>query len=538
MNAVASRRDGAFRRFAWRLETPAGLIAMFAVAFILRLLVAPHAGVYGDLRLYQRWADRLADVGPRHFYAEGQFADYPPGYLYVLWLIGKLSATPGYLLLKLPAILADLGLAWIARHIRRTPGPAPRSRSACRCERSSPPQCSSTRPSSRSAPSGVRSDAVPAMFVLSVAPPPLHRAAVAAVGSSRRFCCSRVAIAMKPQSGFVLPVMLYALYRRYLHAAPRHRSRSTGLLSIALMPACSRSASGPSRASRSASAPSRSFTSTATRPRSTRSPAPTPSTSGACSGFWRNDSAGDHVMRWRASPRCDFGMLLFLVARRASSSGETHRAIERGANEARLLTVAAAAAALLAFTSCSRVCTSATCSSRSPSSRRSCSSARSRLAYAGLSALFLLNLWYPYAYFNSQWRTQAPASSDFHVQPWFDWLFGGFATDTVAEEGLVARRHRDRTRRRSGEASRWVSRGREPAGRASPACARERAPALDAGASRRGLQRAPRRHPRARTSAAAAEAIRGRSRWWPLVARRPGLPLRPDRLARRDDARR
>ena len=87
---------------------------MFGVALLVRLLVAPHTGFCGDLAVYRSWATRLDDVGLHDFYARGQFADYPPGYLYVLWLIGKLSATPGYLLLKLPAIVADLGLAWIA----------------------------------------------------------------------------------------------------------------------------------------------------------------------------------------------------------------------------------------------------------------------------------------------------------------------------------------------------------------------------------------------------------------------------------------
>ena len=64
-------------------------------------------------------------------------ADYPPGYLYVLWLIGKLSTTPGYLLLKLPSILADLGLAWIAGTFAARLAPR-RSRNAGRCGRSSP----------------------------------------------------------------------------------------------------------------------------------------------------------------------------------------------------------------------------------------------------------------------------------------------------------------------------------------------------------------------------------------------------------------
>src|SRR5207249_6511736 len=111
---ISSSRRKSIVRLAWRLETPTGLIALFAAGLVVRLLIAPHAGFYCDLRLFRMWATRLGDVGPHSFYVQGQFADYPPGYLYVLWLLGKLSATPGYLLLKLPAILADLGLAWVA----------------------------------------------------------------------------------------------------------------------------------------------------------------------------------------------------------------------------------------------------------------------------------------------------------------------------------------------------------------------------------------------------------------------------------------
>src|SRR5215467_14509904 len=102
------------RALLWRLETPAGLAAMFGAALLLRVLIAPHFGFYGDLRLFKIWTGQLADVGTRHFYVPGQFQDYPPGYLYVLWLTGKISASPGYLLLKLPAIFADLALAWLA----------------------------------------------------------------------------------------------------------------------------------------------------------------------------------------------------------------------------------------------------------------------------------------------------------------------------------------------------------------------------------------------------------------------------------------
>ena len=76
-------------------------------------------------------------------------------------------------------------------------------------------------------------------------------------------------------------------------------------------------------------------------------------------------------------------------------------------------------------------------------------------------ALFILNLWYPYAYFNSQWHVE-----DFHFQPWFDWIFGGFATDTwqkklwslavvaIALVARVARRALGRARRLRGAPAR------------------------------------------------------------------------------------
>ena len=88
----------------WLLDSPMGLAAMFAVGLIVRVALAPHLGFYGDLQLFQRWTTSLSQVGTHKFYSQAGFADYPPGYLYVLWVTGKISAAPGYLLIKLPAI--------------------------------------------------------------------------------------------------------------------------------------------------------------------------------------------------------------------------------------------------------------------------------------------------------------------------------------------------------------------------------------------------------------------------------------------------
>ena len=87
---------------------------MFSIAFLLRVAIAPHFGFHGDLQLFQKWSMELRAVGTYAFYATDPLVDYPPGYLYLLWAIGKLSASPGYLLLKVPAIVSDLVLAWIS----------------------------------------------------------------------------------------------------------------------------------------------------------------------------------------------------------------------------------------------------------------------------------------------------------------------------------------------------------------------------------------------------------------------------------------
>src|SRR5207245_9496 len=86
----------------------------------IRLVLARHSGgLQFDVSLFRQWSDRLVLRGPAHFYEPGYFADYPPGYLYVLLALGKASRVmsgepPSLALLKLPAIIADLGVAALA----------------------------------------------------------------------------------------------------------------------------------------------------------------------------------------------------------------------------------------------------------------------------------------------------------------------------------------------------------------------------------------------------------------------------------------
>lgn len=406
-------------RFLWRLDTAAGLAAMFALALLLRVLIAPHAGFYGDLRLFQMWATQLREVGPHKFYAQSQFADYPPGYLYVLWLIGRISATPGYLLLKLPAILADLGVAWVAGTLAVRIAPAElRERWPIRALVAAAVLFNPAAIALSAVWGQV--DAVPAVFVLSsmlllfTGRQSLRRE----TGALLLFA---VAIAMKPQSGFVLPVILYALYRRYLHGRTRPELID-GTLSIAVAGVLSLGlwavsglafGLGPVALVRFY--------------RHSASVYPVTSANAfnlwGAVGFWRNDVTGDHVLTVAGVPALYAGTLAF-VACVALVLWRLHRAIGRGAHVGRALTVAAAVVNLLAYTLLTRM------HERYMFVALACLAplifARGlRLAYAGLSCLFVLNLWYPYAYFNSQWKVQ-----DFHSQPLFNWVFGSFATDT------------------------------------------------------------------------------------------------------------
>src|SRR5438034_2386259 len=190
-------------RLAWGLDTAAGRVAMFALALLVRVLIAPRLGFYGDLRLFKMWATQLDEVGLHRFYAQGQFADYPPGYLYVLWLLGKLSAAPGYLLLKLPAMLADLALAWVAGALADRIAPLSLKERVPVRTLVAATVLFNPAVIALSAMSG-QVDAVPAVSVLSsllllFTGPRSARREISA------FLLFAVAVAMKPQAGFVLP---------------------------------------------------------------------------------------------------------------------------------------------------------------------------------------------------------------------------------------------------------------------------------------------------------------------------------------------
>ncbi len=89
-----------------------------AVALVVRFVIMPYGGFPTDIGTVKAWATGLAERGPAEFYGSG-FADYLPGYLYVLWLIGEVNRAVRFsdqaflFALKLPSAVCDIASAWI-----------------------------------------------------------------------------------------------------------------------------------------------------------------------------------------------------------------------------------------------------------------------------------------------------------------------------------------------------------------------------------------------------------------------------------------
>lgn len=114
------------------------LILGFALRFIIAYLL-PGSGFKVDIDSFQFWSENLAAHGLNGFYERPFFHDYTPGYLYVLWLVGmvgNLMAHPVTILgtaftsidlLKLPPVLGDLAIAYLAWSMARELGASERA---------------------------------------------------------------------------------------------------------------------------------------------------------------------------------------------------------------------------------------------------------------------------------------------------------------------------------------------------------------------------------------------------------------------------
>ncbi len=95
---------------------------LFLVLFI-RVLLFSLPSFKIDMTDWQAWTSRLIEVGPSSFYSPNYFADYFPGYLYILLILGKafltlfpnssLFSTDFIFILKGVTTIFDLGTAYL-----------------------------------------------------------------------------------------------------------------------------------------------------------------------------------------------------------------------------------------------------------------------------------------------------------------------------------------------------------------------------------------------------------------------------------------
>jgi dolichyl-phosphate-mannose-protein mannosyltransferase len=418
-------------KLAWRLETPLGLLIMFAIALTLRLAIAPVIGYYGDLNVFRTWAQELSSSGIHGFYKADPRADYPPGYLYYLWLVGKISPHPSYLLLKSLAILCDLGLAWVAGTF---------------AARLAPKEIVERIPVRALVAAAVlfnpaifgdstvygEVEAVPALLVLSslflllTGPRSVQRDAAA-------FAILGVALITKPQAAFGLPVMLYVLYLRYLRRR-RAAQLVDGALSVGLIGLSAivvwlllalPFGLGPVKLYHLYKYSSSLY----------------PVTSTGAFNFWgaihflRPDH-GPRALEVASIPAYRFGILCFIAAA-AIVIWLSHRAIEGGAGSALTLAFAAAATSLFGFTFLTRM------------HERYMFPALAllaplifarpmRRAYVALSSIFVLNLWFAFGHDNGLFKDAGYNVHTLRIEPWYGWIVGGSAFDAWQKRVLSA----------------------------------------------------------------------------------------------------
>ncbi len=98
-------------------QTTLAFIGLLFAALVVRMLFIASAGFPNDVAAFEAWSMTLADHPLQEFYAKAGFADYPPGYFYVLWICGHLyralvhsdpTGSAIKFIVKMPGILCDL----------------------------------------------------------------------------------------------------------------------------------------------------------------------------------------------------------------------------------------------------------------------------------------------------------------------------------------------------------------------------------------------------------------------------------------------
>lgn len=107
-------------KYSWRF------FLLILAAFLFRVILAIcYRGFSVDIGCFDYWSTEAYRIGFKEFYIR-EIADYPPGYIYVLWVIGFIrnlfNITSDWLIvfiLKLPSIICDVSMGFFVYEVAR-----------------------------------------------------------------------------------------------------------------------------------------------------------------------------------------------------------------------------------------------------------------------------------------------------------------------------------------------------------------------------------------------------------------------------------
>lgn len=91
------------------LQEKSDILLLLFSGLVFRIFISNFGTLELDHGTFMAWSNNLVEVGLNNFY--NSWSDYFPGYLYILYLLGKINAfLPEYstILYKLPAIISDI----------------------------------------------------------------------------------------------------------------------------------------------------------------------------------------------------------------------------------------------------------------------------------------------------------------------------------------------------------------------------------------------------------------------------------------------
>src|SRR5512139_1629956 len=96
------------------------VLALLFVSFMVRFAFFGEQGYQIDTGDFSAWFQRAAEIGPRPFYSNDYWCDYPPLNIYFFWVFGLIAKALGVFgtalftyVMKMPSTFFDLATAFV-----------------------------------------------------------------------------------------------------------------------------------------------------------------------------------------------------------------------------------------------------------------------------------------------------------------------------------------------------------------------------------------------------------------------------------------